>query len=429
MPSSKMSDRMCQDAVDAAHRYGSVSAAARELKLPRSTLQCRVGEAASRNIRPSNAAIEDRAKRIQELAQAHSPVRRPAEGFEVRSLATQVDPEGHTQCQWIGERLEGRATQNIPDGHIVKGLSTLVDESGRTRAQWVKTTLDQDKFRAMTEAACRAAAERIEPVARIPAPYSNNEDLATVYTLTDCHVGMLAWGRETGEPWDLAIAERVLTNAMIAAIDAAPDSAVGIVNELGDFLHFDSMLPVTPSSGHILDADSRYQKVVEIAVRILRRVIEYALTKHRVIHVKVMEGNHDMAGSVWLRVLIAALYADNPRVIVETSPLPYAIQQHGKTLLGFYHGHLAKKASLPLLFAAKFPVQWGATTKRYIHTGHEHHVDEKEYPGVKLIQHPTIASPDAYAVRGGWISERQITVINYHNVRGEHSRAVFLPEE
>jgi hypothetical protein len=358
-----------------------------------------------------------------------SPIEQPVEGFEVRKVSTQLTADGDTKSQWVQERPAASVTQNVPSGHIVKGLSTLVDESGRTRAQWVKTAIDKDQFRAMIEAACRAAVGSVAPLPTVSSPRFVDSDLCSLYTLTDCHVGMLAWGREAGEPWDLEIAERVLTRTLMAAIDAAPASAIGIVNELGDFLHFDSMQPVTPTSGHILDADSRYQKMVEVAVRILRFVIEYALRKHQWVYVKVMEGNHDMAGSVWLRVLIAALYADNPRVIVDTSPLPYVIHVHGKTLLGFYHGHLAKKTSLPLLFAARFAQEWGATTKRYIHVGHEHHVDEKEYPGAKVIQHPTLAAADAYAARGGWLSERQVTQITYHREYGECARSIFLPQE
>jgi hypothetical protein len=314
-----------------------------------------------------------------------------------------------------------------PNGYFVKGTSTLLDEHGQARAQWVKTAVDADKFRAMVDAACRVAAEAFKPVSKIPAPVTTQKDLATLYTLTDSHVGMLAWGVEAGEPWDLAIAERVLTDTLVTMIDAAPASELGIVNQLGDFLHFDSMSPVTPTSGHILDADSRYQKVVEVAVRILRRVVEHALQKHARVQVYMHEGNHDMTGSIWLRVMFAALYEKNPRVTVERSPLPYVALQWGKTFLGFHHGHMAKKNSLPLLFAAKFPQIWGQTAKRYIHVGHYHSVDEKEHPGVKVQQHPTLAAADAYASRGGWISERQAMSVTYHKERGEISRAVFLP--
>jgi hypothetical protein len=240
---------------------------------------------------------------------------------------------------------------------------------------------------------------------------------------------MVAWGRETGESWDLAIAEQCLTDTFIQMIDAAPKSAMGIVNQLGDWLHFDSMRPVTPEHGHILDADSRYQKVVEVTVRILRRIVEHSLTKHAKVLVLMNEGNHDPAGSVWLRVLFAQLYRENPRVEVEQSPNPYVAHLHGKTLLGFHHGHLAKLEKLPQIFAAKYRTEWGTSTHCYIHTGHKHHVEEKEHPGVNVIQHPTLAAPDAYASRGGWLSKRQATSMTYHTTRGEVARGVFVPKE
>lgn len=317
---------------------------------------------------------------------------------------------------------------SAPEGYLVKGTSTLLDRDGNTSAQWVKTSIDADKFRAMVEAACRAAADKIPRYPKVAKPKGTDGDLCTLYTLTDCHVGMLAWDREAGEDWDLKIAERALGDTLIQMINAAPASAVGIVNQLGDFLHFDSLKPITPEHGHLLDADSRYQKVVEIAVRILRRVVDAALKKHATVRVYMHEGNHDMSGSVWLRVLFGALYEKNPRVTVEMSPLPYVAFQHGETMLGFHHGHLAKQGSLPLLFAAKFPEIWGLTKKRYIHTGHKHSVDEKEFPGVKTIQHPTLAAADAYAARGGWLSERQAMSITYHCDRGEVARGYFIPE-
>jgi len=238
---------------------------------------------------------------------------------------------------------------------------------------------------------------------------------------------MLAWQRETGEPWDLKIAEQCLSEIFMRMIDSAPNSAMGVVNQLGDWLHVDSLTPETPAHRHILDVDSRYQKVVEVAVRILRRVVEHALKKHEKVQVYMHEGNHDMAGSVWLRVLFAQLYENNPRVAVEQSPLPYVAYQWGDTFLGYHHGHLLKPAGMPLLFASQFAEIWGRTKHRYVHCGHRHHVEEREHPGIKIIQHPTLAAPDAYAARGGWLSKRQATSMTYHREKGEIARGIFIP--
>jgi hypothetical protein len=140
------------------------------------------------------------------------------------------------------------------------------------------------------------------------------------------------------------------------------------------------------------------------------------------------EGNHDPAASVWLRVMLKQLYEKNVRVEIDTSPNPYTVYEHGKTLLGFYHGHLAKLTSLGELFAAQFRPQWGRCEYVYIHTGHKHHVKEEERSGCKIVQHPTLAAPDAYAARGGWLSKRQATSMTYHRERGEVARGIFIPE-
>jgi hypothetical protein len=185
---------------------------------------------------------------------------------------------------------------------------------------------------------------------------------------------------------------------------------------------------VTPEHGHILDADSRFSKVVSVAIRIIRRVVDMALTAHSVVHLIIAEGNHDESSSVWLRQMFAALYENEPRLTVNDSELPFYVFQHGKVMLGFHHGHKVKNDQLPMLFAAQYPVVWGATTKRYCHTGHRHHEEVKEHAGMVVTQHSTLAARDAYAARGGWISERQVKAISYHAEHGQVAINTVVPE-
>ncbi|WP_217468975.1 hypothetical protein, partial [Paraburkholderia phenoliruptrix] len=74
------------------------------------------------------------------------------------------------------------------------------------------------------------------------------------------------------------------------------------------------------------------------------------------------------------------------------------------------------------------PKVWGDTIKRYCSTGHRHHVEEKEHSGMTVIQHPTLAARDAYAARGGWLSERSATAITYHSQFGQVARNTVVPE-
>jgi hypothetical protein len=168
--------------------------------------------------------------------------------------------------------------------------------------------------------------------------------------------------------------------------------------------------------------------MVEVAIRILRRVVDFALARHARVVVLIAEGNHDMASSVWLRHMFRALYEKEPRIEVISSPLPYYAYQHGETMLAFHHGHLKKNDQLPILMAAQFPKLWGATTKRYAHTGHRHHVEEKEHSGMIVHQHSTLAARDAHAARGAWVSERSVTAMTYHAKFGEVARNTVTPE-
>jgi hypothetical protein len=178
----------------------------------------------------------------------------------------------------------------------------------------------------------------------------------------------------------------------------------------------------------VLDADGRFSKIVEVSVRILRRLVDFALARHEKVVVLMSEGNHDLVSSIWLRTIFRALYENEPRVFVIDSELPYYVHQHGETMIAFHHGHLKKNDALPMLFAAQFPKIWGTTTKRYAHTGHRHHVEEKEHSGMTVVQHPTLAARDAYAARGGWLAERQVSAITYHAKWGQVSKITVIPE-
>lgn len=319
-------------------------------------------------------------------------------------------------------------TKTVAPGFIAKGHSTLYDGNNKPVLQWVKTTRDLQAQEAIIREAIDAmmlAVPRETPRRLSVAPAGN---LCNVVTLTDVHVGAYAWGKETGADWDLSIAEATVVGAVRHLIDTCPPAKTGLLAQLGDFLHQDGLAAVTPTSGHNLDSDSRFSKVVQVAVRVLRECVRMMLERHDEVILLVGEGNHDPASSVWLRRMFVLLFEHEPRVKVIDSELPYYCHQHGKTMLGWHHGHLKKLDQLPLLFAAQFPAVWGQAARRYIHTGHLHHKHEKEHNGVTVIQHPTIAARDAYAARGGWIADREMTAITYSDQFGQVARTTVCPE-
>jgi hypothetical protein len=243
--------------------------------------------------------------------------------------------------------------------------------------------------------------------------------LLTQYTLTDYHLGMRAWAEEGGADWNLTIAEDLLTRSFEYLVAHAPRSHTALICQLGDFMHFDGLSPVTPTSRHIVDTDAHYAEIVRVAIRCLRRLVDFALTKHERVVVLAAEGNHDIASSVWMRELLKTLYENEPRVTVMDSGKPYYAYQWGRTMLAFHHGHGRKKEGLSHYFAAAFAKMWGDTLYRFGHSGHYHHeIVVKEEPGMKWTQHPTLAPNDSHSARGGYVAERQATATTYSSRTG-----------
>lgn len=327
-----------------------------------------------------------------------------------------------------GYAPEHDMTRTVPDGYMVKGVSTLYRDDGTIAAQWVKSTQDAERQRAMLLEACEALVAELPKAAPTKAANEGyRADLLTAYPIGDPHIGMRAWAEECGDDWDLSIAERVHCQAMDSLVQASPNTERALIVNLGDLFHYDSMSPVTPTSGHLLDADGRYAKMVAVGVKVVRQCIETALAKHKTVHIINAPGNHDPTGALWLSVALSHIYEREPRVTVDRNPSVFAYYRFGKNLIGVHHGHSCKPDKLPGVMAADRAKDWGETLHRYWYMGHIHHATLKEYPGVSVESFNTLAVKDAYATAGGWRSRESMQAIYLHKEHGEVGRARVHP--
>jgi len=328
----------------------------------------------------------------------------------------------------FGYAPENDFTRPVPDGYVAKGVSTYYNAEGKPSGQWVKASLSHQALVDAMREAVSGFKDEIPPAVSVVAPAASEEHLCNLYTFTDYHLGMLAWHKEGGADWDITTAEKTIIAALTQMVNQSPTAHTAVLNIQGDFLHTDGKTPVTPASKHVLDADSRFPKIRRAAIRIIRSLTAVCLQRHQQVYLIIAEGNHDEESSGWLADLFAVHYEEEPRVTVNDSVLPFYVFEWGSTMLGVHHGHKVKNESLPLLFAAQFPQEWGRTTRREIHCGHRHHRDEKEYNGVTVVQHPTLAARDAYAARGGWIADRAAWAITYHKKYGAVGRVMVTTE-
>ncbi|HBC05176.1 MAG TPA: winged helix-turn-helix domain-containing protein [Aequorivita sp.] len=253
-------------------------------------------------------------------------------------------------------------------------------------------------------------------------PTFKNNSLCNQYVITDYHLGMMSWGEETGDDWDLSIAKKVLIDFFKTAIEQSPKADEAILAQIGDFLHWDGLEAVTPANKHVLDADTRFTKLIRTAIKLIRQVINMLLKKYSKVTLILAEGNHDPASSAWLREVFYAFYEDEKRLVVDTNPDPYYCVTFGDVCLFYHHGHKRKINNIDTSFVSKFKKEFGNSKYVYAHTGHLHHQHTIESNLMILEQHRTLAGKDAYASRGGWLSGRDSKVITYHKKHGEVAR-------
>lgn len=313
-------------------------------------------------------------------------------------------------------------THTAPEPFIVKGTSSYYNKDGQLAGQWVKTAVDDNKMEVLLREAIEGFKSEIPKVNPTDYPILTNSRICNCYVITDYHLGMLSWQPETGADWDISIAEDLIIRWFERAIALSPDSSQAVFAQLSDFLHFDGMDAVTPASKHLLDVDTRFAKLVRSAIRILRTIIDMLLNKHKTVHLIMADANHDPVSQIWLREWLSVMYENEPRITVDKSPNPYNAFEFGKVALFFHHGHKRKVENVSEVFAGQFRELFGRTKYAYAHTGHLHSINIKENNLMIVEQHRTLAPPDAYAARGGWLSGRDAKVITYHEEYGEVSR-------
>ena len=281
-----------------------------------------------------------------------------------------------------------RLQDHVPPGHRLRGVSTYLDADGNVKGQWVKTGSDpDDEFRESLLRAVRLAVgkRRASPAPRLGKVDPDARDLLTVYPIGDQHWGLYTWRPQVGNSYDLRIARDLWRRTTDRLIRATPTGSDALIPNLGDWVHTDTKKNMTMRSGHHLDADGRWDKILEYAVRAMIELIDKCLCKHRTVSVINAIGNHDDHTAVMVSLALELYYRDESRVHVVRSPALHVYFRFGSNLLGVHHGHTTKLNELPLLMAVERPVDFGQCQHWRWLTGHRHHEFKRDHKGVIVV--------------------------------------------
>lgn len=409
MPTPPLSDELCRISVEAYLAAGrNIAAAAKSVGLNRNTFDSRLRVASKRGFLLSDPAMP---------------------GYHVSSVKKTTGKNGSTLSETVTQKL-GEPEEKpfeVGEGRVIKKITSHVKD-GLVVQEWVRHDVDAESAQARLRAMALGLTDALPRAEPVTAPRGLNEKLLCQYTVTDLHLGLLSWKDESGADYDLKIAEDLILKWFRASIEGSPPAKYAILAQLGDFMHYDSMEAKTPTSGHVLDSDSRFQKIARVAVRVVRKIIAMLLEKHEFVKVVMADANHDPVSATLMREWMSAHYDEEPRIEVDTSATTYYYHEFGNVSLFYHHGHRRNVKDVDSVFAGKFREVYGRTKYSYAHVGHLHSDELKTTNLMKVERHETLAAPSSYEAAGGWISGRSAKVITYHSDYGKVGEEVRTPE-
>lgn len=373
MPTPPLSDEKMLEALWALTEYGSVAEAARRLELNDTTLRSRL----------------DRAR----------------EKF----------PDG--------ERLKDELESRVADGFKLDGYSQFTKTLAGDNI-WLKAKrAEMDYWAGIAEVIDSREPKQIN----IPKPKvcpMDGADVIPWLNIGDAHIGMLAHEDEVGANFDLKIAQAEIRQAAFDLIDMAPNCERMVINDLGDGTHYENFKAMTERSGHQMDFDTRFPKMIDTYLDVMESVIEKALTKAETIDVIINQGNHSETNDYWAARYFRRLYErlGTNRVNVIKNESPFIAYRMGNTFVLIHHGHKVKPEALRQIMSVDYRIDWGEAKFCYIDGGHIHHFSAKELGGAIWESFNNLAAMDKHTHDGAWRSQQAMTLVLRSRTYGELGR-------
>ena len=262
---------------------------------------------------------------------------------------------------------------------------------------------------AMIDAAKKELRKPLTKTVKAP----KRDGLWQVLVVSDTHFGAYAWSKTTGgSDYDLDMAEHLVADVTGQLLDAGSihSTTRRTIAFLGDLFHFDTPAGTT-TGGTPLERDGRLQKVIDVACNVLLNVVERSAADVPT-DVLIVNGNHDEVLTWAFQRILLERFRNSKSVTIKPDFTGRQYLTHGKNLLGFAHGHKAKR-KLPQIMAIEQQAAWSGSVYREWHTGHLHHQAAEHNKPIDTLDSvivrtaPTVCPPDDWHSANGFIGARQ----------------------
>lgn len=349
----------------------------------------------------------------------------------------------------VQDRLQSRGfddVRGLKDGWIIDKREDGTGES-------LRFVLGDDihDVEEMIDAACERIAGRSEYVA-VPS-YPKGEHMLVV-SPADIHMGKLAEVFETGDAYDMKIAERRTKDGVAGLLQKAKLWGLECitVNTGNDSLHTDNNRSTT-TSGTPQSTTGSIFGMFDCMFATWVWVIEEC-ARVAPVHVVFDPSNHPWVSDWMLNRAVIAHFRNDKRVTfdVKMNDIRHRkYQVYGCNLIGYCHGDGAKERDLPNLMQYECREWWGKTLRGYWIIKHKHHKDaktvglsgyqqEKDHAGVTVIKTGNndlsknvsveiVRSPsgtDGWHDRNGYVGAiKAVEAFLFHSERGQVARFTY----
>jgi hypothetical protein len=313
----------------------------------------------------------------------------------------------------------GHFTNGVAPGYRMGKVTVQRGAGGDVERVWERQIPGWEDFRESLEEFKDALLESVSEYA-LPSIDSEglDEDIIPWFQIGDAHLGMVAYMMETGSNFDLDIAVRELRAAFKMLLAKAPKAKRCVINDLGDFTHYENFAAQTERGKHQLDVDTRYPKMIRVYARIWRELIELALERYETVDIIINQGNHSRTNDIWASTytelfgeLIEARYGRSGRVNVLNNDSVYIGYLMGDTFVMVHHSDKCSGEKLVDVMFKDFFEAVKQARHLYIDTGHVHHKHVKKERGVVLLQSwNNLAPNDKHHHDAGYRSRQSMSV-------------------
>ena len=330
----------------------------------------------------------------------------------------------HARAALGGVAPDQNLNRQVAPGFTTKRVSTAYNMDGDIVLQWHIQEPERQKIEELIAQFVEGFKDELTGIhTPFDAPTDTDDDLMVSYIIGDHHLGMLAHHSETmGDDYDVKISQTLLESAIERLVGSAPAGEVGVLVNLGDFMHINDSTSSTPNSKNLLDSDGRYSKTIRAASNVIKRTVLRMLEKHNQVWLVNVRGNHDPDAALWLNEVMRLYFEEDPRVKVFDNASKFIWWQWGKNLVVTHHGDRIKMSNLHGSIVSNLRKQWGESDHTFVWTGHIHHKNQEEYSGALFESWNILAPADSYHAGAGYASSRSMTCVILHKSFGEQGR-------